>query len=190
MAIYWKTLLTRPIAFHPPLAEISGSVTAGILLSQMVYWSTRTKNKDGWFYKTREDWKQETALTRREQETARKMLKERGLIEEALRGVPATLHFRVLDENVEKALVIYCKSLELNSWHESAQLVGTKAPNKMGGNVPTSRAESAQHLSLSETTTEITHSAFADLVNLSIEESHRTGEDVNAIIARRKLDAV
>ncbi len=32
-------MLDRPIAFHPVLAKISGSVTAGLMLSQAVYWS-------------------------------------------------------------------------------------------------------------------------------------------------------
>ncbi len=151
-----KMLLSKPIAFHASLAIIGGSVASGLMLSQAFYWSTRTKKGDGWFYKSREEWFEETTLTRREQETARKMLKERGFMEESLRGVPATMHFRINEENIEKALIIYSKSLEVNSWAESAQLDGRNPPNLYGGNVPTSWAESAQHLILTETTTETT----------------------------------
>lgn len=91
-----KKLLTSPIAYHRVFAEIADSVTAGLMLSQIFYWSQRAK--DGWFYKTQEEWHAETCLSRTEQETARKKLRKLGLIEEARRGVPAKVHFK-LDES-------------------------------------------------------------------------------------------
>jgi hypothetical protein len=116
----------RPIAFHRAYVTITGSVTAALFLSQAAYWARRTKDADGWFHKTRDEWEAETGLTRREQETARQRLRQLGIIEEHLRDTPARLFYRVnsdrLDELVDAA----------------------DSPNKPGGNVPTSRAESAQ----------------------------------------------
>ncbi|VCX15559.1 hypothetical protein BANRA_04055 [Acinetobacter baumannii] len=47
-------------------------------------WSTglRTKDSEGWIFKTHHEWTQETGLTRREQDTARATLKSLKFISE------------------------------------------------------------------------------------------------------------
>ncbi|MBL8204013.1 MAG: HNH endonuclease [Blastocatellia bacterium] len=92
------------IAFHAALAELTGSLAAGLLLSQAVYWATRTKDPDGWFYKTQADWYQETGLTRTEQNKARARLRGFAFWQEHRRGAPATLHYRVDFEGLATAL--------------------------------------------------------------------------------------
>lgn len=91
-----KGMLRPPIAYHRCLADICGSVTAGLMLSQMLYWSD--KGEDGWFWKTGEEWERETGLTRTEQENARKRLRDLKFVIEDRRGVPARLYFK-LDES-------------------------------------------------------------------------------------------
>ena len=72
-----KDLLDRPIAFQRVFVTLTGSVTAALMLSQAVFWNKRVSvEKDGWFYKTIDEWQDETGLTRYEQETARKKLKK------------------------------------------------------------------------------------------------------------------
>lgn len=88
-------ILDRPIAFNPAFRRISGSTVAALFLSQAWYWTKRTSDADGWFFKTIADWQEETGMTRYEQRTARKHLLEKELIEEELRGMPATLYYRV-----------------------------------------------------------------------------------------------
>lgn len=87
--------LERPIAFHPILARISRSVNAGLFLSQLLYWTPRGKDKDGWIYKTQKEWEEETCLSRREQETARAILKRIGILHEKRIGQPAALHYKI-----------------------------------------------------------------------------------------------
>ena len=88
-----RSLLARPISFHPALARLTGSVQAGLMLSQAVYWSEK---KDGeWFYKTQQQWSAETALSRHEVEHARLVLRGFSFWKEERRGMPATVHFRV-----------------------------------------------------------------------------------------------
>lgn len=99
-----KELLDRPIAFHRCFVEITGSVNAALMLSQAWYWSLRTKDDDGWFWKTHGEWTEETGMSRREQDTARKRLRQLGLIDEKLSGVPATVHFRVCHDTVQTRL--------------------------------------------------------------------------------------
>lgn len=94
-------LLDRPIAFHRVFVTVTGSVLAGLMLSQGVYWHPRGSAADNWFWKTQAEWKEETGMSRPEQETARRKLRqvktEEGvhIWEEELRGVPAKMHYRV-----------------------------------------------------------------------------------------------
>ena len=73
------TLLHRPIAYHPVFRHVGGSTVAGILLSQMYYWSTEGRisaDRGGWFYKTQGEWESETGLSRSEQDRARRDLRK------------------------------------------------------------------------------------------------------------------
>lgn len=99
----------RPIAYQPALAKAFGSVNLGILWSQLFYWNDRTTNPEGWIYKTSKDLYEETGLSRKEQETARKIGRELGVLEEKLSGCPATIHYRI---NVEVAIEILEKFLQ------------------------------------------------------------------------------
>lgn len=90
-------LFDRPIAFHSGFKKPTGSTNAALLVSQMIYWSNRTTNPDGWFYKTAEEFEDETKLTRKEQLKARNILKNLGWLEEKLKGIPATLYFRLTE---------------------------------------------------------------------------------------------
>ena len=105
-----RALLTdRPIAYHPIVAKAVGSSTAGIFLSQFLYWTPRSQDREGWIYKTQDEIYGETGLTRWEQETARTKLREAGrsddkkgkeaklggVLEEKLTGVPSRLYYRV-----------------------------------------------------------------------------------------------
>ena len=49
-----RELLDRLISFHRILAKGSGGATVGLFLSQAFYWSRRTDNPEGWFWKTQE----------------------------------------------------------------------------------------------------------------------------------------
>lgn len=94
----------RPIAFHREYARLGAGITGALLLSQAVYWSKRTSNATGWFYKTQEEWTEETALSRHEQETARKRLKSLGILEEKKQGIPCRCFYRVNTEALISAL--------------------------------------------------------------------------------------
>jgi hypothetical protein len=119
-------LSDRPVAYHPDVARICGGVKAGVFLSQLLYWSDRGKRNDGYIWKTQEEWEQETALTRREQETARRELKQRGLIDEKLQGVPAKLYYKI---NTDKLYELLSEYYVQTSMAESAILDCTEAPN-------------------------------------------------------------
>jgi hypothetical protein len=141
-----KHFLRRPVAFFPALAELGGSIESGLFLSQACYWTPRTHDEDGWFYKTQGEWKIETVLSRRQQEHARRQLTHRGLLEEKLKGVPARLYFRVNWERLQGALGDL-ESVQ-SSMAESAKQESAKQPIRYGGN--------SQPLRLTESTQETT----------------------------------
>lgn len=145
-----KQLLDRPIAYHRAFVPFAG-VAGAILLSQALYWHNRTPNKDGWFWKTREEWKEETGLGRKAQEATRDKLKELGIIEEKLQGIPARLFFRVNIEVLTNMLQGYQQG-----GAQGYQQVGPKGTNKVvPENQPQNEAKN-QEPTNTETTTETT----------------------------------
>lgn len=116
----------QPIAFNKHYVFIGCGINGALMLSQLVYWTSRTKDNDGWIFKTHYDWTMETGLTRREQDTARKTLKELGFLSEKKVGVPRRVFFRVERENLYKALIEYSETLATPSMHNSATLNAPK----------------------------------------------------------------
>jgi len=136
--------LDRPIAFQRSFVTLTGSINAALMLSQAVYWHLRTDNKEGWFYKTQEQWEEETGLSRYEQESARKRLKELGFWEEKREGLPAKMFFRVNERLLQDQL----EKLPHSSMRKTSRLVRGKAANRSG--------ENQQTILGTETTTETT----------------------------------
>jgi hypothetical protein len=110
------------------------------MLSQAIYWSRRTQ--DGWFYKTQSEWEEETFLTRREQEAARKYLRSQPFWQEEKRELPAKLYFRVDFQALLKALAPP-KTIEKSSMSESDKLGCTNPTYLHGGIRHTCMADSA-----------------------------------------------
>src|SRR6476661_6212634 len=88
-------ILGSPIAYYTAFAKVLGGVEEGIFTSQFFYWYGRGYDPAGWIYKTQEDIEDETGLTRRNQETARKNLRMLGVLEEKRMGVPSKLYYRL-----------------------------------------------------------------------------------------------
>lgn len=128
-------ILDKPIAFHRCFVSLTGSVNAALMLSQAMYWQKR--NEDGvWWFQTQEKWADETGLSRREQETARKALRSLPFWKEELRGLPGKLHF-FLDLELLLEIVTVSKT----SLHKPAILHSTNQPYSDGGTSHTSSKE-------------------------------------------------
>ncbi len=86
------------VQFHPALAERLGH-KAALFLGLALYWTRHTlqnqPHRKGWFYMTAKQWSQSTGLSNREQTTARATLTAEGLLQEALTGRPAVMHYRI-----------------------------------------------------------------------------------------------
>lgn len=183
-------LLDRPIAYQPSFAQLRvGKVKTGpvgaVLLSQFVYWHNKMDGR--WFYKTRIEIAKETGLSRDEQETARKRLVAIGVLDEQLRGAPATMHFKIDADRLEALLLALAQEesqlvetppTRLRKPH---QLDGGNAPNKLVETPPTRLQEPCQLVGgdpansltgdYTETTQEITQEIYCQADELPDDES-------------------
>ena len=92
--------LDRPIAFPRAFVQLGIGITGALLLSQALYWSKRTKDAERWFYKSIEEWGEETGMTRREIDTARSKLRKLGILVEKKQGVPCRIYYRIDEPNL------------------------------------------------------------------------------------------
>lgn len=101
-----RRLFQRAIVVQKCFIDIVEDLNAALMLTQAFYWLERLEDiRDGWFYKTADEWKVETTLSRRQQERARAILRKFDFWNEDLRGVPAKMWYRVDEERLEKAIL-------------------------------------------------------------------------------------
>ncbi len=143
----------NPVAYYPGLAKIVGGVTSALFLCQINYWGDKGHDGDGWIYKTQEELTEETGLTRREQEGARKSLRGLGILEERNARLEHRLYYRINDD-------------ALDALWEAAF---ANAPNRHSGTRKTAIPEVAKPppVSLPETTSENTTESAHERQNKS-----------------------
>lgn len=88
--------LDEPIVIHRSFLRICRSINAALLLTRLVDLTEHAASEaDGWISLTQAQWEAETGMSRYEQETARRVLRERELIRERRAGMPARLEMRL-----------------------------------------------------------------------------------------------
>ena len=150
-----------PVSYYSRVARVVGGLRPGMFLCQILYWTggkdgkRRGHDPDGWVYKSRSEIREETSMTRDEQETARRKLRALGILEEKKAPHPHTfrevLYFRVdmgkLHEVYEAFWAEQDEEAELSFCRQETSLPG--------GGKPTTKA--AENLPpTTETTTEST----------------------------------
>lgn len=97
-----ENTLTIPRAY----IDVTGNIEDALLLSQIIYWTDRTKMDDGWFAKSYAEWKSEIALSKYQVMTATKRLEVAGVetIVKKFNGSP-TVHYRLRKSEFELWIV-------------------------------------------------------------------------------------
>ena len=85
------------------LLSLAGGCVEGVVLSWAME-RQRSAGSDAWWSHTLSEWKQDLGLTRRQIEKSRRRLRELGVLEEARRGIPARLFYRVDTGRVDDLL--------------------------------------------------------------------------------------
>jgi hypothetical protein len=93
----------RPVTYYASLNPITGGVLPTLFACQLLFWTGKDDDLEGWIYKTQEEWTGEIGLSRWEQESARRELRKRGLLEERYKGLPRRLEYRLKIDAINEA---------------------------------------------------------------------------------------
>lgn len=93
----------RVIAYRPNLARLFGGVIAEVFFEQIFYWQDKSDSELG-VYKTQEELEIETGLSRKEQETARKLLREKGVLIETYKRLEHRLYYKIDCDKLDELL--------------------------------------------------------------------------------------
>ena len=79
---------------------LKAAVLLADLISKEQYFIDNNMINKGWFFNTSDNLLKDTTLSRHEQNKAIKILKEIKFIDSKLKGVPATLHFKIFENKI------------------------------------------------------------------------------------------
>ena len=122
------------IVVNKQLAKTFGleeAILLGELASEMEYWQQRGELKDGYFYSTIENVKDSTTLSDKRQRSALNTLKEAGIIDMKLAGLPAKRYIRIREKQLAEILLNNTCGNGEASFAEKEEL---EAPNQQGKN--------------------------------------------------------
>jgi uncharacterized phage protein (TIGR02220 family) len=94
------------------LVDFVGDLETSLFLSQLIYWSDRGTRKDGFFYKTDEEWHQEIRLSKYSVRKSRKKLESLGLLETVVKkanGNP-TVHYKFNQERFSEMFISFLRN--------------------------------------------------------------------------------
>ncbi len=97
----------RNIVIPKTYLEITGDYPTAALLNQLVFWSDKSKRKDGYFYKKYDEWHDELLLSDYQIRRITKKLEEMNFVTTALKkanGTP-TKHYKINMEEIQKAIM-------------------------------------------------------------------------------------
>lgn len=122
------------IVVNKQLARAFGleeAVILGELASEMEYWQQRGELQDGYFFSTIENVKECTTLSDKRQRSALNALKDAGILDVKLAGIPAKRYIRINEKQLAQILLDNsCESGKASS----AETEELEAPKRQGNN--------------------------------------------------------
>jgi hypothetical protein len=113
---------SRTLTIPRSLITLTGDINTALLLSQVIYWSHLNRAKDGWFYKSYEEWEVEISLSKHEVARSADRLTAAGVIsfeKRRVNGAP-TLFYQFSISGFRKWIV---KKGEMESEKTGDQIV-------------------------------------------------------------------
>jgi len=134
LEVLFIQLQDKPIAYHKIYSDITGSLTSGVLLSQLLYWYKAMGGKQ--FYKTDKDFMDELSMGLWELKGAKKKLLDLGLISTERKGIPAKTYYNI---NINSIIALITSCGKTNS-----PVVGKT--NNLIDEKPTTTTENTQRI--------------------------------------------
>lgn len=106
-----KSLNGKKIAYDVVYTKITGRLTAGVMLSQLMYWYSVMGGRE--FYKSNEDLCEETGLSIDELKSAKKLLESKGFINVELKSLPRKTYYTINETVLITSLTSEWKSHQL-----------------------------------------------------------------------------
>ena len=149
-------ILTIPRVF----ITMTGETDAALLLGQILYWSDRTTDPEGWFFKSAKEWEEELGLSAYKVNRAVKLLASWGVQTRLKKanGAPTT-HYRIDSEQFFESI---SKFLQNGFSRNSQNGFSRDSQNGFGRNLEINFQETPK--SLTETTAKITPETTDDVV--------------------------
>lgn len=122
------------IVVNKQLARAFGleeALILGELASELEYWQKRGELKDGYFYSTIENVKDSTTLSDKRQRSALNTLKDAGIVDVKLAGLPAKRYIKINEQQL--AAVLLNSDCE-NGKASSAKTEELETPKQQGNN--------------------------------------------------------
>jgi len=153
--ILFDELNEKPIVYHKIYAQITNSITAGLLLSQIVYWDKTMKGNE--FYKTDKDWCKELSMGKYELKGAKQKLSELKIVNLKRKSIPAKTYYK-LNKDYLIRLITSCG--------KTRQLVMGKTHNKTMEK-PTTTTENTTYNNTKNNITSLSDKSDEDNIRLS-----------------------
>ena len=96
-------IIGKPIAYYPQLAKPLGGVNASLLFGHFFYWNDKGRSELG-VYRTADEIEVETGLSRDEQRTARRKLRERGVLIETEKRIEHRIYYKLDLDRFDKII--------------------------------------------------------------------------------------
>lgn len=129
--------LGRPIVLHANLIRALGSWPAAAMLAQLLYWTGKEADGEGWIHKVEADWDEELAFSPQRLKTSRSLLVDLGIVEHTRRGLPALPCYRVKMDGLEAWWTTHFPPAEPDqSDHRDPALSGCQQPDSAGAQQP------------------------------------------------------
>lgn len=165
--------------------QYTGDLTTAVLLNQIVFYSDKSKRRDGFFYKTYEEWEKEICLSKRQVRYATDKLKELGIVETKIKkanGAP-TVHYKLDYDKLVDSIVTKCHfPIEQNVTIES---------NKMSLSLTEITTENTTEITTRDIVADAPALPYQQIVNYLNEKAstsfrHNTKKTQNLILVRFK----
>lgn len=101
--------LFKVIAYSPAVSKATGSIKFAVLWGQIKYWSDKTRDPEGYVYKSSAELFDEIGMSRKESDTARALGLKLGVMKSEVRGTPPTVHYLIDEDAMVELIEKYLK---------------------------------------------------------------------------------